>query len=264
MPDIKPVLKKQKTLINKIHENARYLITEKDVDARFEEFIENCSRCRSEKDKKLIRKAYNFAKNVHRGETRFSGDVFINHPLEVAIIVANDIGLSATSIASALLHDVVTNTESGFSDIEISFGKEIASIVKDLTKIKGTASFFNVNKSEVYRLILAGVSKDIRIILIKIADRLHNMLTLSSLKPARQLKVANETMYVYAPLAERIGLFTIKSKLEDYAFKYLQPDDYNKIAKRIKHSTIKNTNYLNRFSLPIIAKLFKRGYKFDI
>jgi len=264
MPNTKTVLKKQTLLTNNIYENARYLITEKDVDAKFEEFLENCYRCKNKKDKKLIRKAYNFAKNAHRGETRFSGDVFINHPLEVAKIVANDIGLSATSISAALLHDVVTNTESELSDIEISFGKEIASIVENLTKIKGTASFFNVNKSEVYRLILAGVSKDIRIVLIKIADRLHNMLTLSSLKPAKQLKVANETMYVYAPLAERIGLFTIKSKLEDYAFKYLQPSDYNKIAKRIKHSTRTNINYLNRFSLPIIAKLFKKGYKFDI
>jgi len=209
MPDIKTVLKKQNSLTTKIHENARYLITEKDVDVKFDEFLENLYRCQNEKDKKLITKAYNFAKNAHKGETRFSGDAFISHPLDVAKIVANDIGLSATSISAALLHDVVTNTESGLSDIEVSFGKEIASIVRNLTK-------------------------------------------------------ANETMYVYAPLAERIGLFIIKSKLEDYAFKYLQPDDYNKIAKRIKHSRQKNVNYLNKFSLPIIAKLFKKGYKFDI
>ncbi len=264
MPDTTTVLKKQKTEIINFYENTRYIITEKDVDAKFEEFIENCHRCRTKKDVKLITKAYNFAKNAHRGETRFSGDAFINHPLEVAKIVANDIGLSATSISAALLHDVITNTESDLPDIEISFGEEIASIVKNLTKIKGTANYFNVNKSEVYRLILVGISKDIRIILIKIADRLHNMLSLSSLKPAKQLKVANETMYVYAPLAERIGLFTVKSKLEDYAFKYLQPNDYNKIAKRIKHNKQKNIHYLNRFSLPIIAKLFNGGYKFNI
>lgn len=243
---------------------ARYIITEKDVDAKFEEFITNCHRCKSEKDKKLVRKAYNFAKVAHRGETRFSGDAFINHPLEVAKIVASEIGLSATSIAVALLHDVVTNTEIELSEVELSFGKEIAGMIEKLTKVKGTANYFNVNKSEVYRLILIGVSEDIRVILIKIADRLHNMLTLSSLQPAKQLRVANETMYVYAPLAERLGLFIIKSKLEDYAFKYMQPDDYARIAKRIKHSRKRNISYLNRFSLPIIAQLINHGIKFDI
>ncbi len=245
-------------------ENARYVITEKDVDAKFEEFIINCHKCKSEKDVELITKAYNFAKNAHKGETRFSGDAFINHPLEVAKIVANEIGLSATSIACALLHDVVTNTEIELSEVKLSFGKEIANIIFNLTKIKGTANYFNVNKSEVYRLILIGVSEDIRIILIKIADRLHNMLSLSSLKPAKKLKVANETMYVYAPLAERLGLFIIKSKLEDYAFKYLQPDDYKNITNRIKYNRQKSIIYLNKFTLPIIAKLIKRNYKFDI
>ncbi|MBN2893135.1 MAG: bifunctional (p)ppGpp synthetase/guanosine-3',5'-bis(diphosphate) 3'-pyrophosphohydrolase [Bacteroidales bacterium] len=239
-------------------------ISESDVDKKFELFLKNCHRCKGQEEREILTKAYNFAKIAHKGQTRYNGDVFINHPVEVAKIVTLDIGLSTTSAVAALLHDTITNTEHDLEDIRLILGKEITTLVESLAKIKGTSNFFNINKSEVYKRLLLGISEDIRIIYIKIADRLHNMRTLDSLEPEKKLKVANETMYVYAPLAERLGLFKIKSELEDLAFKYLQPNNYFDIAKRIIDNAQKNTMYLNRFALPIIAKLFKEKVNFNI
>lgn len=239
-------------------------ITENDVDNIFKDFLKDCYRCQSIENQELLKKAYNFAKYAHQGQTRYNGDAFINHPIKVARIVTLDIGLSTTSAVVAILHDSITNTDQELEDIRVIFGEEITSLVNSMSKIKGTSSFFNINKSEVYKRLLVGISKDIRIIYIKIADRLHNMRTLESLEPEKKLKVANETMYVYAPLAERLGLFKIKSELEDLAFKYLQPNNYNDIAKRIEDNEQKNIMYLNRLALPIIAKLFKEKIKFNI
>ena len=239
-------------------------ITEQDVDKDFYTFIRKCHRCKSEKNEKLITKAYLFAKEAHKGETRYSGDAFINHLVEVAKIVTGNIGLSLTSAVCALLHDVVSNTEYTIKDIEVSFNKEIATIVENLTKIKGTSNYFDIKKPEIYKRILISLSEDIRIIYIKIADRLHNMRTINSLDVEKRTKVANETLFVYAPLAHRLGLYLIKSELEDLAFKCLNRDAYNKIANRIDSTKKQNINYLNRFSLPIIAKLFKENFKFDI
>ncbi len=239
-------------------------INEIKVDEKFESFLKKCHRCQKTEDQAILRKAYNFAKIVHSNQTRYNGDCFINHPVEVARIACLDIGLSTKSAVAALLHDTVTNGDADFADIEMSFGKEITTLVERLARIKGTSNFFNINKSEVYRLLLIGISQDIRIIYIKIADRLHNMRTLASLEPERKLKIANETMYVYVPLAERLGLFGIKSELEDLAFKYLQPNNYREIAKHIKNTELKNIMNLNRFALPIIADLFAADIDFDI
>ncbi len=240
------------------------LITEEEVDEKFNKFLNSCHRIKTQNDKDLLSKAYNFAKIAHKGQTRYNGDAFINHPLEVAKIVTLDIGLSTKSAISALLHDTLINTEREIEDIKLIFGEEIAKLVDSLTKIKGTSDFFNVNKSEVYKRLLIGISEDIRIIYVKIADRLHNMRTLDSLEPEKKLKVAHETMYVYAPLSERLGLFKIKSELEDLAFKYLQPNNYHDIAKRIKDNEQKNIMFLNRFSLPIIKKLRENNFNIDI
>jgi GTP pyrophosphokinase len=240
------------------------VITEAEVDEKFKSFLKQCYRCTKSEDQEMLKKAYNFAKIAHQNQTRYNGDAFINHPVEVAKIITLDIGLKATSAIASLLHDVVTNTDIELNAIETSFGIEIKNIVESLVKIKGTSNFFNINKSEVYKRLLISISEDIRIIYIKIADRLHNMRTLDSLEPEKKLKVANETMYVYAPLAERLGLFRIKSELEDLAFKYLQPNNYFDISKRIKDNVQNNIMYLNRFSLPIISKLFKENVNFNI
>ncbi len=239
-------------------------LTETEVDKRFEEFLEECHRCQSEEKKELLRKAYNFAKIAHKGQKRYNGDVYISHPLEVANIVTSEIGLGTTSAVAALLHDTITETDTELEDIKSIFGDEIANLVKLLSKIKGSSHFFTVNKAEVYKRLLVGISQDIRVIYIKIADRLHNMRTLDSLEPDQKHRVATETLYVYAPLAVRLGLYSIKMELEDLAFKYLSPHNYNVIAKQIKDSHFSNIMYLNRVALPIIHYLRKAGFEFDI
>jgi len=244
------------------------VITEKDVDEKFQDFLNNCHRCKSEEDQKLLEKAYKFAKVAHSGQKRYNGDAFINHPVEVAKIVTQDIGLSTISAAAALVHDTLTNTDIDTSFFKVSFGKknakEILYLVDSLTKIKGTSNYFDNDKLGVYQKLIESLSEDIRIIYIKIADRLHNMRTLDALEPQRKLKVANETMYVYAPLADRLGLYNIKTELQDLAFKYLQNKNYTDIAIKIKDDKLKNIMYLNRFSLPIIAELSKEKIEFDL
>ncbi|MBN2662846.1 MAG: bifunctional (p)ppGpp synthetase/guanosine-3',5'-bis(diphosphate) 3'-pyrophosphohydrolase [Bacteroidales bacterium] len=244
-------------------------ITEEDVDLKFKDFLKNCHRCKTEDDKKLLEKAFKFAKIAHQGQTRYNGDAFINHPLEVAKIVTIDIGLSAISAAAAMLHDTLTNSEDiDSSFFKISFGKkeakEIIYLVNKLTKIKGTSNYFDTDKLVVYKQVVESLSEDIRIIYIKIADRLHNMRTLDALEPHRKLKVANETMYVYAPLADRLGLYNIKTELQDLAFKYLQPKNHSIIALRIKDDKWRNIMKLNRFALPIIYELTKAKIDFEI
>ncbi len=239
-------------------------ITESEVDEKFIEFLNNCHRCNSLDQRILLQKAYLVAKDAHKGARRNSGDAFINHPVEVARIVIEDIGLGIKSAVCALLHDVVTNSSYTIDDIEHFFGPKISLIVDNLTKIKGTSQYFTTDQSEVYRKLLAGISADIRIIFIKLADRLHNMRTLESLAPIRQKQVAYETRYIYAPLAERLGLFKIKSELEDLAFKYLNPEEYEIINQQIEKNSKKELIYINRFSLPIISGLFTKGIKFEI
>ncbi|HCY01033.1 MAG TPA: GTP pyrophosphokinase, partial [Bacteroidales bacterium] len=181
------------------------------IQEQLEDLIKSCPRCKSEEDKKLVLKAFNLANKAHEGVKRKSGEPYILHPLAVAKIVSTEIGLGPKAIVCSLLHDVVEDTYYTLEDIERIFGKKIASIIDGLTKI---SEVFDVNSSlqaENFRKILLTLTEDIRVILIKLADRLHNMRTLDSLPPAKQMKIAGETIYLYAPLAHRLGLYTIKT-----------------------------------------------------
>lgn len=235
------------------------------INREYEELIKNLLRCDKPGDMELIGKAFDLANKAHINMRRRSGEPYIIHPIEVAKIVNHEIGLGAKSIASALLHDVVEDTEYTLDDIRMHFGVKIASIIDGLTKISGT--YNNENNSlqaENFRKMLLTLSDDLRVILIKTADRLHNMRTLDSLPERKKMKVAGETIYLYAPLAHRLGLFAIKTELEDLSLKYRHPKIYDEITRKMKHGEKRNQAMINRFSLPIIEKLEADGLKFDI
>ncbi|MCB2195065.1 MAG: RelA/SpoT family protein [Bacteroidetes bacterium] len=239
-----------------------------DEDAYAEELyndlISSCSKHVKVKDIKLIRKAFDLAKESHKGVKRKSGEPYIVHPIAVAKIVTSEIGLGAVSIACALLHDVVEDTEYTLEDIDHLFGEKIASIIDGLTKISGVFDKHSSLQAENFRKMLLTLSDDVRVILIKLADRLHNMRTLDSMPPNKQLKIAGETTYLYAPLAHRLGLYAIKSELEDLSLKYRHPKVFDEILNKIKDNEKKRQQEINRFSLPIIEKLEKHNIEFDI
>jgi len=245
---------------------AEKVITEEQtVNNLIEKLIENCSYCKSAKDEKLIRKAFKMANEAHRGTRRKSGEPYIIHPLEVAFIVSEEIGLGVTSTVSAILHDVVEDTELTIENIENSFGKKIASIVDGLTKISGVFDKeSNSLQAENFRKMLLTLSDDVRVIFIKLADRLHNMRTLGSLPRNKQIKIAGETIYLYAPLAHRLGLYRVKSELEDLSLKYRYPEVYNEISEKILLTEERRLHLINHFSLPIIDTLENSGFKFNI
>ena len=222
----------------------------------------------SEEDKKLIRSAFEVALDGHKDQRRKSGEAYIFHPLAVAKIVAQEIGLDATSIAAALLHDVVEdNPEYKIKDIEKQFGKTIATIVEGLTKISSLSKEKDMDVSlqaENFRKMLLTLNDDVRVIIIKIADRLHNMQTMDSMRPDKQIKIASETLYIYAPLAHRIGLYNIKSELEDLGLKYTEPDVYNDILDKIKESKEDQDNYIAQFSEVLKNSLDKENLRYTI
>lgn len=235
------------------------------INREFDSLINNLIRCNKPEDKELITRAFDLANKAHLNMRRRSGEPYIIHPIEVAKIVNREIGLGAKSIACALMHDVVEDTEYTLEEIRVLFGDKIASIIDGLTKISGT--YNNENNSlqaENFRKMLLTLSDDLRVILIKTADRLHNMRTLDSLPERKKMKVAGETIYLYAPLAHRLGLFGIKTELEDLSLKYRHPKIYEEISRKMKHGEKKNQQMINRFSLPIIEKLEAEGLKFDI
>ena len=198
------------------------------IEQKFQEMLNVYKNSPHRQKIDIITKAFNFAKKAHHGVRRRSGEPYILHPIAVAHIVVSEIGLGSTSICSALLHDVVEDTDYTVEDIENMFGPKIASIVDGLTKISGGVFGAQASvQAENFRKLLLTMSEDIRVILIKIADRLHNMRTLSSMLPAKQLKITGETQYIYAPLAQRLGLFSIKTELEDLCFKYEQPEAFS-------------------------------------
>jgi len=205
------------------------------IQDEFNKLIEEYLATNHRRKVELITKAFNFANQAHAGVKRRSGEPYIMHPLSVARIVCNEMGLGSTSICSALLHDVVEDTEYTVEDIENMFGKKIAQIVDGLTKISGGIFGDQASaQAENFRKLLLTMSDDIRVVLIKIADRLHNMRTLGSLRPAKQYKIAGETQYLYAPMAHRLGLFSIKTELEDLSFKYEHPQEYELISNKLK------------------------------
>jgi len=236
------------------------------IQSEYDSLINNLLRCNKPGDRELIDKAFKIANEAHWNMRRKSGEPYIIHPICVAKIVNQEIGLGAKSIATALLHDVVEDTDYSLDDVTRDFGPKIASLIDGLTKISGTynKSTSSSMQAENFRRMLLTLSDDLRVILIKIADRLHNMRTLDSMPENKKMKVAGETIFLYAPLANRIGLYAIKSELEDLSFKYRQPVIYEEIASKLKHGEKKYMALINKFSLPIIDKLTEAGLKFEI
>ena len=236
------------------------------INKEYETLINNLRRCDKPGDKELIDKAFAFANEAHWNMRRKSGEPYIIHPISVAKIVNQEIGLGATSIIASLLHDVVEDTEYTLVDIEREFGQKIALIINGLTKISGTykKETSTSMQAENFRKLLLTISDDLRVILIKIADRLHNMRTIDTMPEHKRMKIAGETIFLYAPLANRLGLYAIKSELEDLSLRSRQPQIYNEIVAKIKNSENKNIALINKFSLPITDKLTEAGFKFDI
>lgn len=212
----------------------------------------------------MIERAFKFAKEAHAGVRRRSGEPYILHPIAVAKIASQEIGLGSTSICAALLHDVVEDTDYTVEDIRRNFGDKIAQLVEGLTKISGGIFGDKASmQAENYRKLLLTMSEDIRVVLIKMADRLHNMRTLGSMAPAKQYKIAGETLYIYAPLAHRLGLFAIKTELEDLSFKYEHPQAWNEITQKIKESEARRSEVYSDFSAPIKEKLDEMGLEYE-
>ena len=241
-------------------------ITEDDqIQLEFEALLEDYRNTNHRQKIELITKAFNFAKAAHKGIKRRSGEPYIMHPLAVARIVVKEIGLGSTSICSALLHDVVEDTDYTVEDIENLFGHKIAQIVDGLTKLSGGVFAEKASEqAENFRRLLITMSEDIRVILIKIADRLHNMRTLGSMPQAKQFKIAGETQYIYAPLAHRLGLFRIKTELENLSFKFEHPDTFKEIEDKLAVDEEARTLFYKEFSEPINTKLTEMGYKFSL
>ncbi|MBD5308696.1 MAG: bifunctional (p)ppGpp synthetase/guanosine-3',5'-bis(diphosphate) 3'-pyrophosphohydrolase [Bacteroides sp.] len=234
------------------------------IEAEFQDVVQGYLRSNHRKKVEIIEHAYRFAKKAHSGIRRRSGEPYILHPIAVAKIVSQEIGLGSTSICAALLHDVVEDTEYTVEDIERQFGKKISQIVDGLTKISGGIFGDKASvQAENFRKLLLTMSEDIRVVLIKMADRLHNMRTLGSMAPNKQYKIAGETLYIYAPLAHRLGLFEIKTELEDLSFKYEHPAEYERISDLISKSEARRTAVYQDFSAPIKERLNKMGFKYD-
>ena len=238
---------------------------EKMIQDGFNELLKDYLNSNHRRKVERITKAFNFANQAHAGVKRRSGEPYIMHPIAVARIVCREMGLGSTSICSALLHDVVEDTEYTVQDISDMFGPKIAQIVDGLTKISG--GIFGEQASaqaENFRKLLLTMSDDIRVILIKIADRLHNMRTLGSMLPAKQFKIAGETLYLYAPLAHRLGLFTIKTELEDLSFKYEHPQEYDFIEQKLQASEESRNKLFEHFAIPVDKKLKEMGLHYEM
>lgn len=236
----------------------------KEILARYKDLISNTYRTLDEENNKLIRKAFDIALDAHKDQRRKSGEPYIYHPIAVAKIVATEIGLGATSIACALLHDVIEDSDYTYEDIKKIFGEKIANIVNGLTKIS-IMNHQNISvQSENYRKLLLTLSEDFRVILIKIADRLHNMRTLESMAPDKQKKIASETVYIYAPMAHRLGLYNIKSELEDLSLKYNNPDVYTEITEKLELAKENRERYIEEFKTEVSERLKEEGLNFTI
>ncbi|MBQ5453233.1 MAG: bifunctional (p)ppGpp synthetase/guanosine-3',5'-bis(diphosphate) 3'-pyrophosphohydrolase [Bacteroidales bacterium] len=238
--------------------------TEEDTDRMFEQLMAGSIYFKTDADKAVVRKAYNLARDAYKGQKRRTGDSFIYHLFDVMSIVIQDIGLGKTGAVCALLHEITFQTGYSKDDIINIFDEKVALIVESLAKIKGTSEYFKDSEPEVYKKIILGITDDIRIILVKLADRLANLRTLEVREKEDQFKVAYETRQIYVPLAHRLGLSKIKTELEVLVFKFLEPEAYKKINSLMQLSENESIRYINQFSLPIIAKLVQNGIKFDI
>lgn len=231
---------------------------------RYRALLKACKPNMHAGDKKLIRLAFDTALEAHKEMRRKSGEPYIYHPIAVAQIVAEEIGLGTTAIVCALLHDTVEDTHLTLEDVEGLFGKTCATIIDGLTKISGVFDHSSSLQAENFRKMLLTLSDDVRVILIKLADRLHNMRTLSSMAREKQLKIASETAYLYAPLAHRLGLYNIKTELDDLALKYTEPEVYRTLADKLQESKKERDKFIAEFIQPIKDELKKQGFKFEI
>lgn len=237
------------------------------IEAKWQELQEVCRKantCRREDDWELIKRAFFLAKEAHKGVRRRSGEPYIIHPLEVAIIVVREIGLGKKSVVSALLHDVVEDTEYTVDDIARMFTPKIASMVDGLTKMAGVFNTDTSEQAEYFRKVLLTLSDDVRVIIIKIADRLHNMRTLGAMPHNKQIKITSETIYLFVPLAYRLGLHAIKSELEDLCMKYRFPEEYEEIKRKIDATEPERQQYIDKFTAPIIEVLDRNGIQYEM
>ena len=238
---------------------------ERQIGEAFARLMSSCAKvCKNDYDRDLIERAFFLAKEAHEGVHRRSGEPYILHPLAVARIVVDEIGLGVKSVVAALLHDVVEDTDYTVEDIESRFGPKIALMVDGLTKMSGVFKTDASEQAENFRKVLLTLSDDVRVILVKIADRLHNMRTLGSMPPHKQMKITSETIYLFAPLAYRLGLYAIKSELEDLTLKYRFPEDYKQIEAKIRETEAGRTRFIEKFNAPIIEKLRENGIDFEI
>jgi GTP pyrophosphokinase len=234
------------------------------IEQLYTDLIKSAKRLKTDEDIAFVRKAFELANEAHSKMRRKSGEPYIIHPIAVAKIVASEIGLGRKAIASALLHDVVEDTDYTVADIERMFGPKIASIVEGLTKISTILDQDASKQIENFRKMLMTMSEDIRVIMIKLADRLHNMRTLDSMPEYKQVKIASETSNVYAPLAERLGLYSIKTELEDLSLKFTNPTAYNEISKKINETQIDRDKYIDDFIVPLRKIMDDNGIKCTI
>jgi GTP pyrophosphokinase len=251
-------------------EEAMKLKEEKMIQAAFDHLLKTYAQSNHRQKFDIITKAFHIAHQAHKGVRRLNGEPYIMHPLAVAQIVSEEIGLGSTSICAALLHDVVEDTDYySIEDIRKTFGDKIAQIVDGLTKIPDTNHVLQLQETvsmqaENMRKLLLTMSEDIRVILIKIADRLHNMRTLGAMRLAKQFKIAGETMFLYAPMANRLGLFSIKTELEDLSFKYEHPEEYKQIAQKLEATTSNRVKIYENFATPLYPKLEELGIQYKI
>ncbi len=237
---------------------------EQEIRRQFQELLEGCTFIRSESDRSLIVRAFELAFKAHSSTRRKSGEPYILHPLAVSKIIAFEIGLGATSIAAALLHDVVEDTDVPLDLIRRDFGERVAIIVNGLTKISGVFDKDSSLQAENFRKMLITLSEDVRVIIIKLADRLHNMRTLDALSEQKRFKIASETIYLYAPLAHRMGLYAIKQELEDLSLKYRHPHIYQQVLQQVQDNEETRARIIDEFVAPVREKLTSAGYQFDI
>ena len=235
------------------------------IQAKWEALAESCKRiCKKEDDWNFIKRAFFLAKEAHQGVRRRSGEPYFLHPIAVAQIVVDEIGLGVKSVVAALLHDVVEDTDYTVEDMEHIFGHKIATMVDGLTKMSGVFNADTSRQAEYFRKVLLTLSDDVRVILIKIADRLHNMRTLGAMPQNKQIKITGETIYLFAPLAYRLGLHAIKTELEDLCMKYRFPKEYEEITRQINETSAAREEYIRKFNAPIIEALDRNGIKYEI
>ncbi|MBP3227454.1 MAG: bifunctional (p)ppGpp synthetase/guanosine-3',5'-bis(diphosphate) 3'-pyrophosphohydrolase [Bacteroidaceae bacterium] len=235
------------------------------IQAAFQHLLDTYLASSHRRKTDIITKAFNFAKQAHKGVTRKSGEPYILHPIAVAQVACEEIGLGSTSICAALLHDVVEDTDYTYEDIANLFGVKVANIVEGVTKISGGVFADGGSaQAETFKKLLVTMSDDVRVILIKLSDRVHNMRTLASMPPAKQYKIAGETMYIYAPIADRLGLNKIKTELENLCFKYEHPDEYADISRKIEAARGEIDRTFQDFTEPISRSLTRLGYHFTI